>query len=303
MLALIQLETLELLEWSRLCQHLSTFAATKLGAVAARNLNIPTTKKESEGLLAQTKEVYQLEQKLDSGLSFQGIHDIGDSLERVTIGGILFGEELLNIATTLAGMRRLRRRLEAQEDMPTLKALVTEVRTYPELEQEIHHCLDERGEVADRASSKLGQIRSQMKTLREKIYTLLQGILQRQSGAIQEAVITQRGERFVIPVKAPQKDQIPGIVHDVSSTGATLYIEPQKIVQLSNNLAQYRRQEQREIEAVLEKLSDRVAAVQVDLEKLLAIATILDLATAKARYSLWLAANPNFNNSVSSLLP
>jgi len=290
---LIAAETLELLEWHKLCQHLSTFAATKLGAVAARQLQLPIAKAESIELLEQTKEVYTLEQQLDSGWSFKGIEDIGEALERAKIGGILSAPELLDLATTLAGVRRLRRTIDAKaEELPTLTKLITELRTYPEIEQEIHHCIDERGEVADRASPKLGEIRTQIKRLRDKIYQILQGILQRQGNAVQETVITQRGDRFVIPVKAPQKDAIPGIVHDTSSTGSTLYIEPNSIVGLGNQLRQAERQEKREEEAVLKALTDKIAAVQEDLERLLAIATKLDLATARARYSLWLEANP-----------
>lgn len=289
---MIQSETLELLEWHRLCQHLSTFAATKLGAIAARHLPLPTTEAESIQLLAQTKEVYNLEQSLNTGFSFEGIQDIGESLERTAIGGMLSGTELLNLATTLAGVRRLRRVIDDQEDMPVLTELVADVRTYPELEQEIHRCIDEQGKVAERASPKLAGIRSQIKGVRERIYQVLQRILQRQGGAVQEQVITQRGDRFVIPVKAPQKEQIPGIVHDISSTGATLYIEPNAIVELGNKLRQYRRQEQVEEEAILRALSEQVAAIQSDLEHLLAVATTLDLATAKARYSLWLQGNP-----------
>jgi len=135
---LIQSETLELLEWPRLCQHLSTFAATKLGVIAARYLKIPATQTESQELLAQTQEVYQLENRLSSGLSFEGIQDIGDSLERAERQGILAGDELLAIATTLSGTRQLRRVIDNQSDVPVLTALVAELRTYPELEQEIH---------------------------------------------------------------------------------------------------------------------------------------------------------------------
>jgi DNA mismatch repair protein MutS2 len=289
---LIQSETLQLLEWSRLCQHLATFAATKLGAIAAHHLQLPATPSESLDLLAQTKEVYQLEARLTSGLSFEGIQDIGESLERAELQGLLSGEELLAIATTLSGVRRLRRVIDDQEDVPILTGLVAEVRTYPELEQEIHHCIDDRGDVAERASPKLAGIRSKIKSLRDRIYQVLQGILQRQGGAVQQQVITQRGDRFVIPVKAPQKDAIPGIVHDTSSTGATVYVEPNAIVGLSNQLRIHRRQEQTEEEAILRALTQQVAAVKPDLEKLLAVATALDLATAKARYSLWLQANP-----------
>jgi DNA mismatch repair protein MutS2 len=288
----ITTETLDLLEWQRLCQNLATFAATKLGVVAARHLRLPTTRAESENLLAQTQEVYNLEQQLDSGWSFKGIKDVGASLERAGIGGILSAQELLDIATTLAGMRYLRRLIDANEELVTLSELVADVRTYPEIEQEIHHCIDDRAEITDRANPKIAGIRSEVKNLRRRIYDVLQGIMQRNSTAIQEAVITQRGDRFVLAVKPGQKETIKGIVHDVSSTGSTYYIEPNVIIHLGNQLRQKERQQQREEEIILQGLSAKVAAVQEDLEKVLIAATILDLATARARYGLWLEANP-----------
>ncbi len=287
-----QSEALELLEWHRLCQHLSTFAATKLGMIAARQLKIPETQVQSEQLLAQTKETYQLETRLTTGLSFEGIQDIGDSLERAQRGGILAGDELLGIATTLSGARNLRRVIDSQLDMPLLKELVAELRTYPELEQEIHRCIDERAQVTDRASPKLGEIRTQLGGLRSQIIQKLQNIIQSKSGAVQEQLITQRGDRYVIPVKAPQKDAIPGIVHDTSTSGATLYIEPHSIVNMGNQLRQVIRKEQAEEEAIRRVLTEQVAAVKPDLEKLLAVATTLDLAVAKSRYSFWIGANP-----------
>ncbi|MCC0177052.1 endonuclease MutS2 [Waterburya agarophytonicola K14] len=290
---MISTETLDLLEWHRLCQNLSTFAATKLGVVAASHLKLPTTQIESEKLLAQTKEIYNLEQELDSGWTFKGIHDVGGSLERVGIGGLLSAKELLDLATTLAGVRYLRRLIDRQREiLPTLEELVSDIRTYPEIEQEIHHCIDDRGEITDRANPKLAGIRSEIKSLRERIYKTLQNIMQRNSTAIQEAVITQRSDRFVLSVKPAQKETIKGIVHDVSSTGSTYYIEPNAIVQLGNQLRQKERQEKREEEIILKALSEKVGEVQEDLERVLAVATILDLATARARYGLWLEANP-----------
>ena len=290
---MITTETLELLEWQRLCQNLSTFAATKLGVVAARQLRLPSTQVESEKLLAQTKEIYNLEQGLDSGWTFKGIKDVGASLERSGIGGILSAQELLDLATTLAGMRYLRRLIDDKsEELVTLSQLVADVRTYPEIEQEIHHCIDDRAEITDRASPKLAGIRSEIKSLRSRIYKTLQNIMQRNSTAIQEAVITQRGDRFVLPVKPAQKETIKGIVHDVSSTGSTYYIEPNAVVELGNQLRQKERHQKREEEIILKGLSEKVAQVREDLEQVLAVATMLDLATARARYGLWMEANP-----------
>ena len=289
---LIQAETLELLEWPRLCQHLATFAATKLGVAAALDLQIPATQAQTAELLAQTQEAYQLESRAGGALSFEGIQDIGQALQRAQLQGLLSGEELLAIATTLAGARQLRRIIDSAPDVPTLKELASQLRTYPEIEQEIHRCIDDRAQVADRATPKLAGIRVQMRQLRDRIYQILQGILQRQSNAVQEQVITQRSSRFVIPVKAPQKDAIPGIVHDSSASGATLYVEPHSTVNLNNQMRQLLRQEQAEEEAVRRALTEQVAAVKPDLDRLLVVVTTLDLAATKARYSFWLEANP-----------
>jgi DNA mismatch repair protein MutS2 len=289
---LIEQETFRLLEWQRLCQHLSTFAATKLGVMASSNLTIPSVVTETEYLLAQTKEVCDIEMNINSNWSFNGIHDIGESIERAKIGGILNGDELLNLATTLSGVRKLRRVIEDEENAIILQELVNDLRTFPELEQEIHYCIDDRGEITERASPQLGDIRQKIKTLRNKIQQTLQSIIQRNNNALQEPVVTQRGDRFVLPVKASHSGQIQGIVHDTSTSGVTLYLEPRVIIELGNKLQTSRNQEKREEEKILRQLTDKVTEVWQDLEQLLAIATALDLATAKARYSIWLNGYP-----------
>lgn len=290
-----QAKTLELLEWSRLCQHLSTFAATKLGVAVSQQLGVPTTQAESLDRLQQTQEMAELEAQAAAGLSFDGIHDIGPALDRSERQGLLSGPELLQIATTLAAARQLRRLIDRHPDLQTLNQLVAELRTYPELEQTIYQQIDERGKVADRASPQLSQIRQQQRQVRDRIYQILQDILQRRSNAVQENLITQRSDRFVIPVKAPQKDAIPGIVHDTSTSGATLYVEPQATVNFNNQLRQLERQEQAEEERILRQLTQQVAEVKADLDSLLEIVTTLDLAAARARYSQWLGGNrPRF---------
>ncbi len=289
---MIQQETLTILEWQKLCQHLSSFSSTKLGAIASKNLEIPLTKEESLKLLAQTEEVLIIENKVPQNWNFSGIQDISDYLERSKLGGLLIGNELLDIATTLLGVRRLRRVIEDQENTPTLQELVTNVSTFPDIEQAIHYCIDDRGYVTDRASPKLTDIRLKLKSLRDRIQETLQGIIQRQGNALQEMVITQRGDRFVLPVKASYNSQIKGIVHDTSASGSTLYIEPRSIIELGNQLQTTKKQEQREEEIILRHLTDKITEVNEELEILLAVATALDLATTKAHYSQWLKGNP-----------
>ncbi|NJM78124.1 MAG: endonuclease MutS2, partial [Acaryochloridaceae cyanobacterium RU_4_10] len=285
-------KTLELLEWPRLVQHLSTFTQTKLGSLVAQQWVPPDALAESLHLLQQTQEAIELESHVNGSLKFDGVCDIVPSLARVSIQGVLNGVELLHIATTLAAARQLRRTVDRFPELENLNALVSNLRTFPELEQDIHHCIDDQGDVTDRASEKLRGIRDRAQQFRQQVQKILQGILQRKSGALQELLITQRADRFVVPVKAAQKDAIPGIVHDTSSSGVTLYIEPQSTISLNNQIRQLSRQEQEESERVRRALSEKVAAVQPDLEILLDIVTQLDLAAARARYSLWLDGNP-----------
>jgi DNA mismatch repair protein MutS2 len=290
--ALIQSETLALLEWPRLCQHLSTFASTKLGMYAAQNLVLPNSQAETEERLAETQEVYLLENQLNVPLKFDGIQDIGEAIERASRQGILSGLELLDVATTLAGARNLRRIIDEQTETPTLLALIETLRTYPDIEQEIYRCIDDRGQVTDRANPKLAGIREGQRNTRDQIQRQLQKILSRHSNAIQESVITLRDGRYVIPVKATHKDVVPGIVHDTSTSGSTLFVEPQSTVNANNQMRQLLRQEQVEEELIRRQLSAQIAEVAEDLQNLLAVCTVLDLAAARSRYAYWMGANP-----------
>jgi DNA mismatch repair protein MutS2 len=284
-------KTLDLLEWTRLTSHLSTFTMTKLGSLVTQQLTPPQSLRESQRLLQQTQEVVELESRTGS-LSFDGVQDISGSLERAGRGGILSGLELLNIATTLSAARQLRRIVDKFPELVSINDLVSPLRTFPELEQEIHHCLDDHGDVEDRASEKIAEIRDRLRHTRQKVQQILQSILQRKAGALQELLITQRSDRFVLPVKAAQKEAVPGIVHDSSASGVTLYIEPQSTVSLNNQMRQLTRQEQVESERIRQELTEKVAAVLPELELLLDIVTQLDLAVARARYSLWINGNP-----------
>lgn len=291
----LRAETLDLLEWSRLCEHLSTFAATKIGSIACRHLDPWRSRSETEILLDQTQEAIQLDRTQPGGLSLQGIADLLPYLQRVEKGGWLQGEELLEIASTLGSARRVRRLLDAQDLMPRLQALCSTLRTYPELEQEISRCLEEDGQLRDSASETLQQLRDHLRQQRSQIQERLQRLLSERSSAIQDAVITLREGRYVLPVKASHKEVIRGLVHDSSASGATLYIEPHSVVEANNRLRQLQAKTRAEEERMLQALSQQVAAVAPDLEHLQAIITQLDLALARARYSLWLEGNrPRF---------
>ncbi len=287
----MQAETLDLLEWNRLCQHLSTFTTTKLGAIASAHLPIPDRYEDTLELLTQTKEAYALEER-NAGVSLDGIQNITAAVFRAEKQGILSASELWAIATTLAGARNLRRQLDNADYCPNLQILASELRTYPEVEQEIYRCIDEGGNVLDRASVRLGEIRHELTSVRDQILSKLQNIMQRNASSLQEQIITQRSDRYVLAVKSPQRDRIPGVIHDTSSTGMTLFVEPNSVVQSNNRLRQLLKMEQAQIEIILAELSAKITAIAEDLQKLLIIVTKIDLAVARARYGYWLGANP-----------
>jgi DNA mismatch repair protein MutS2 len=287
----MQAETLDLLEWNRLCQHLSTFTTTKLGAIASAHLPIPDRYEDTLELLTQTKEAYALEER-NAGVSLDGIQNITEAVFRAEKQGILSASELWAIATTLAGARNLRRQLDNADYCPNLQILASELRTYPDVEQEIYRCIDEGGNVLDRASVRLGEIRHELTAVRDQILSKLQNIMQRNASSLQEQIITQRSDRYVLAVKSPQRDRIPGVIHDTSSTGMTLFVEPNSVVQSNNRLRQLLKMEQAQIEIILAELSAKITAIAEDLQKLLIIVTKIDLAVARARYGYWLGANP-----------
>jgi DNA mismatch repair protein MutS2 len=225
------------------------------------------------------------------------VHDIAGFVERVGRGGVLEGGQLLAVASTLAAARRLRRTVDEHADScPELVRLVADLRTFPEIEQEIYRCIEDSGEVADRASEKLRTLRANHRRLRSEIQGLLLNLLQRRAQCFQEHLITQRGDRFVLPVKVSHRDQVPGIVHDVSASGQTLYVEPLAAVDPSNRLREGQRAEQVEVERILGELSQLLGAQAEDLTHLHAVLVDLDAAAARARYAAWLGATrPSFS--------
>ncbi|MEL7085367.1 MAG: endonuclease MutS2 [Cyanobacteria bacterium J06597_1] len=288
----IRAEALELLEWARLCEHLATFAATILGNRACRQLSPWRTQRDSETLLAQTQEVLDLDEKLPSGIPMQGVYELEAYLQRAERGGILYGHDLLEVASTLAGARRVRRVLDHDDEVPLLQDAVSSIRTYPDLEKSINHCIDDRGEVTERASEKLSRLRSQSRTIRSRVREKLQNILSVKSAAVQEMVVTERDSRFVIPVKATHREAIKGLIHDTSASGATLFVEPNSVVGDNNKLRELQAQAKREEERIRRELSEQVGVVADDLRHLQDILTLIDTAIARARYSAWMEASP-----------
>ena len=285
-------ETLELLEWPRLCEHLATFASTTPGRRAAQATELPGDLETSRQWLARSLELAGLDGVIDGGLSFQGVHDLQSVLLRCSKGGTAHGEELLRVADTLAAARRLRRQVDEPDLRPLCTGLFDVVATLPELEQRLKFALEEGGRVADRASAALAGLRQQWHSLRQQRRDRLQDVLRRWAAQLQDTVIAERHGRPVLAVKAGAIGHCKGMVHDSSASGSTVFVEPQAVIDLGNRLADQEGRIREEEQRVLAALSAAVADQHASLLRLTEVLLLLDLSLARARFGQWLGGVP-----------
>ena len=175
----IQAEALELLEWWRLAEQVAGFAGTPLGRALCRRLPLAASRAQSQALLAETTELLALDGLTEGGLSLQGIADLSHTLQLCAKGGVAPADDLLDVATTLAAARRLRRQIDDPQLRPVTTALVAELRTLPELEQRLRFCIEEGGRVADRASPPLAELRRQIAASRAERRERLNELMRR----------------------------------------------------------------------------------------------------------------------------
>lgn len=283
-------EALELLEWPRLCNQVASFALTSSGRRFCQGLPLAATAAESQQLLGETTELLALDGLTEGGLSFQGVADLGNTVALCAKGGTAGGEALLEVATTLAAARRLRRQIDEPTLRPIATALIGSLRTFPELEQRLQFCLEEGGRVADRASPALQGLRRQLAGVRADRRERLQELLRRWAPSLQDTVIAERNGRPVLAVKAGAAAQLPGLVHDSSASGSTVFLEPQAVIPLGNRIRELEGQERELEEAVLRELSSLVGEQSEALQHLQAVLLRLEAALARARYGAWLGA-------------
>ena len=286
----IEQEALELLEWPRLSSHVASFTSTAAGRRSCVPLPLANCQADSETLQAETGELLALDGLTEGGLSFQGVADIATTVQLCAKGGTAAGEALLELATTLAAARRLRRQIDGPELRPVTTALVAELRTLPELEQRLHFCIEEGGRVADRASPALGGLRRQLAGARAERRERLQELLRRWAPMLQDTVIAERNSRPVLAFKVGAASQVAGLVHDSSASGSTVFLEPQAVIPLGNRIRDLEGQERELERQLLVELSAMVGERAESLQVLQAVLLKLDLALARARYSQWLGA-------------
>jgi DNA mismatch repair protein MutS2 len=278
---------LRTLEFPKILNRLAEYASFSASADRAHDLMPAPTIDEARWRLETTTEARQL-LEAKPGTTIGGARDVRPQLDGAERGVTLLPQDLLDVADTLRSAGRLHRtltRLDAQ--FPRLASIAGRIDYCPGLLEEIERCLDDRGEVRDSASPELARIRRDVRVAHDRLLDKLQNIISSSQNApyLQEAIITQREGRYVVPVKAGFKSRLPGVVHDVSASGATVFTEPLSAVSMNNTWRELQMKEEQEVHRILATLSasvaDHAGAVEVTVRAL----AELDLHFAKARYA------------------
>ncbi|NBI28111.1 endonuclease MutS2 [Chengkuizengella marina] len=260
---------LKTMEFDKILNKLSRHAATTLGKNKVEELLPSTQYSEVIELLKATDEAAKV-QRLKGSAPFGGIRDISAAIHRSRIGGMLNIQELLDIANTIYGAGRLKKFIQRFHDefsIPLLFFLVKQMTDHKAVENAIKMCINEQAEMMDSASPELSRIRQQLKTGETSIREQLERMIRSQSvqKKLQDPIITIRNDRYVLPVKQEYRSYFGGMTHDQSASGATLFIEPESIVNLNNKLRELKLKEEREIEKILRMLTEQVTEIHEEL--------------------------------------
>ena len=278
-------KALKTLEYYKIIEQLESFATCSMGKALCRELTplddigrIEVMQQETADALAR---IYQ-----KGSLSFGGVKDVRGSLKRLEVGSTLGAGELLAICSLLENTNRAKaysRKENEDERTDSLDGMFEVLQPLTPLSAEIRRCILSEEEIADDASPGLRQVRRSMKNTNDKIHSQLNSIVNGGSRSyLQDAVITMRNGRYCIPVKAEHKGQVPGMIHDQSSTGSTIFVEPMAVVKLNNDLRELEIKEQQEIEIVLSNLSELAAENLELIDDNLKIMVELDFIFARA---------------------
>ena len=275
-----------LLEFDQIRIRLAASARTALGAEAAAQL-APSS--DPRDVAVRQQETAEARRLLDTtgALELGPEEDLRPSVHRALLGGVLRPEELRHVGALAAAARWNRGSLARRDDLPLLAAIAQNLPELPDLESGVNRAISPTGELLDDASPELARLRRESRAA----YSSLNGVMQRalrryqRSGVAQEDIVTERNGRMVLLIKTEFKGQAPGIVHDVSDSGATVFVEPMPAIDLGNRWRETRLAEQREEERILRRLSSLVGQYAEDVTLMLTLLGRLDLAMAKGRFA------------------
>lgn len=275
------------LEYYKILDMLAGYASCEETRKRALALTPITDAAEIEHLQQTTSDALSRLYK-GSGISFAGIHNVNASLKRLDIGGSLNTTELLHICSLLEVAKRAKaydRSDRADDKTDSLSPLFSQIEPLSPLLEEIKRCVIGEDEIADDASPALFKIRKSIRGMNDRIHAQLTNLMNNTTtrSYLQDAVITMRDGRYCLPVKAEAKTSVPGMVHDQSSSGSTLFIEPMAVVNLNNELRELFLKEQDEINVILADLSNRVAENANGIRQDYSVLAELDFIFAKAQ--------------------
>jgi MutS2 family protein len=281
-------KSLEILEFPRIREILAGFTAFSASRELAIDIQPLSDYEQISLLLGQSAEARRL-LSLQPDFAIGGILDIRGVVAMAARDKILEPKTLVEIQQTLAAMCRVRGNLgKLSEGLPLLWNIASGIVELHYIEKDIVGCIAPNGELLDNASPTLAIVRQRLREVRQQLLQHLEAIIRSPRGRriIQEPIITEREGRYVIPIKVEFKREMKGIVHSVSNTGVTVFVEPLVVAELGNTLRELAMEEEREVERILRNLSAEVGACEVDISRSVARAAELDLALAKARYAL-----------------
>lgn len=283
-------KVLHTLEYNKILDQLTEYAFSADARSRCQKLRPITDRAQIEQLQQQTSDALSRLFKYGS-LSFSGVTDIRDSLKRLEIGGALSAIELLRVCSLLESAKRAKAFARSQEDNDqpddSLTGLFAGIEPLTPLCDEIRRCILSEDEIADDASSTLHSIRRSMRGMNDKIRAQMNSMISNTTtrSYLQDTVITMRDGRYCLPVKAEAKSLVPGMIHDQSSTGSTLFIEPMAVVNLNNEYKELQLREQEEIEVILAGLSNLTASYATQLLADYELLTELDFIFARAAFA------------------
>ena len=291
-------KALKTLEYDKILERLARFATTPVGKERCQQLEPMNDMAQIRLAVTETTDAADRIRRKGS-LSFTGVKDIMPSIKRLEIGSSLGIGELLAVSSLLSVAARAKSFGREEEETPSdsLTGYFESLEPLTPLNNEIKRCIKSEEEIDDHASPTLHQIRRSMGGINARIHAQLNSLLSTHKNELQDAVITMRNGRYCLPVKAENKGQISGMVHDQSATGSTYFIEPMAVIKHNNEMRELEIREQKEIEVILANLSNQAAAYTEQLADNLQALTQLDFIFAKAAYSQsYKGSCPIFNN-------